>query len=83
LIALFGGLISPIGYPGLKGNIISFMLFFLTVGFAGALYFYELRKKKQYYFFFNLGWSKLQLILFSYLINLSIQIPLWLIWKTL
>jgi len=83
LVAIAAGLAAPIGYPGLKGFLFTFMIAFLTVGFGGGLYFFELRKKKQYYLFYNLGWSRLQLFLFSFLINLSILIPLWLFWKTL
>ena len=77
------GLLVPIEYSGLKGFLTTFMLAFMTVGFAGGVYFFKLRRKHQYYLFYNLGWNRLQLYFFSYLVNLSIHIPIWFYWRTL
>jgi len=82
-VAIVSGLLVPIMHSGLKGFLATFMLVFMTVGYMGAIYFYNLRRKNQYYLFYNMGWNRLQLFFFAYLINISIHIPIWFYWRTL
>jgi len=63
----------------LSGLIIIFLIGFLTGGFLSGILFYNMFRKKEYYFFYNLGISKLKLILVSYLFHLIISLPLFLI----
>jgi len=53
----------------------TFVLFFLSGGFLlGAIY-YELARKNEYYLYYNLGISKIRLILMTYLFHLILMIP--------
>ena len=63
----------------LSGLIITFLIGFLTGGFLSGILFYNMFRKKEYYFYYNLGISKLRLILISYLFHLIISLPLFLI----
>ena len=59
--------------------IITFLIGFLNGGFLSGILFYNMFRKKEYYFYYNLGISKLRLILISYLFHLIISFPLFLI----
>lgn len=77
--AIFTGIVVPIGHVGIKGFLTTFSLVFITVGFIGGLYFFELRRKKQFYFYHNLGWTRLQLYIITFIINIIIIIPILII----
>ena len=53
-----------------------FVINFLTTGFILGVVFYELGRKNEYYFFYNLGISKLRLILTTFLFHIIIMIPI-------
>ena len=63
----------------LSGLIIRFLIGFLTGGFLSGILFYNMLRKREYYFYYNLGISKLRLILVSYSFHLIISLPLFLI----
>lgn len=69
IVAVFGMLGSE---HMVQGFVATFFLSLLTGGYLLSLYFYELRNKKRYYFYYNKGYSKLRLMLYGFLINLSI-----------
>jgi hypothetical protein len=83
LIALFAGCVVPIGYKGIKGCLVTFLLVFMTVGYAGSVYFFELRKKKQLYLFYNAGLDRIRLYLGAFFMNVFAFIPTLLLWKQL
>lgn len=56
-----------------------FMLSFLTGGFLLGILYFEFARNREYYFYYNLGISKLRLILTSYLFHLFIAIPILII----
>ena len=53
----------------------TFILFFITGGFLIGALFYELARKNEYYLYYNLGISKIKLILITYLFHLLLMIP--------
>jgi hypothetical protein len=53
-----------------------FMLSFLTGGYLLGVLYFEFTRYKEYYFYYNLGISKLRLIIFAYLFHLIVSIPL-------
>lgn len=67
--SLLAGLLT---YSQGIGFFVGFFMSLLTVGFALALYLYQLRNSNQYLFYYNLGWSKIKLIGVSFVINSSI-----------
>lgn len=74
-----------VGIMGVKitgGFFLSFWLSLMTGGFLLSFYFYEIRYKMEYYFFLNKGYSRLKLILYSYLLN-TIFIILFILIKNL
>ncbi|MGI6312672.1 MAG: hypothetical protein ACOXZU_14235 [Bacteroidales bacterium] len=52
-----------------------FMLSYFSGGFLLGILFFEIARKQEYYFYYNLGISKLRLVLISYLFNLVIILP--------
>jgi len=63
---------------GVTFNIIIyvFMLSFLTGGYLLGVLYFEFTRYREYYFYYNLGISKLRLIIFTYLFHLILSIPL-------
>ena len=53
----------------LFGGFSEFILTFMTFGFAVSIAMHEVRKKEEYLFYFNNGLSKVQLWIFSMLLN--------------
>lgn len=53
----------------------AFIIFFITGGFLLGATYYELARKNEYYLYYNLGISKIKLILITYLFHLIIMIP--------
>jgi len=78
LATLLIGPLNPNGIT-LSGLISTFLIGFLTGGYLSGFLFYEMFRKKEYYFFYNLGISKLKLILVSYSFHLIISLPLFII----
>lgn len=52
-----------------EGFLRSFIVALFTGGFLLSVFFYGLKYEKRYYFYYNKGFSKIQLIGFSYLVN--------------
>ncbi|NLK53851.1 MAG: hypothetical protein GX293_03175 [Bacteroidales bacterium] len=52
-----------------------FMLSYFSGGFLLGILFFEIARKQEYHFYYNLGISKLRLVLISYLFNLVIILP--------
>ncbi|MCX6334922.1 MAG: hypothetical protein NT092_11570 [Bacteroidia bacterium] len=59
--------------------IIFCITFFMTGGIILGVLFHEMFRYKEYYFYYNLGISKIRLILICYLFHIIIAIPLLLI----
>jgi hypothetical protein len=53
-----------------------FIVWLMTGGFFFAVYYFEIARKKEYYFYYNLGLSKVKLILIAYTLHLTIILPL-------
>jgi len=79
LLATF--LIGPLAPNGItiRGIILTFLIAFLSGGFLSGVLFFKMFRNKEYYFFYNLGISKLKLILVSYSFHLIISLPLFII----
>ncbi len=78
-VAILGTLLSgPLDQNGfnLSGLIRTFLIGFLSGGFLSGVMFFKMFRNKEYYFYYNLGISKLKLILVSYSFHLLISIPL-------
>jgi hypothetical protein len=60
----------------LSSILVRFAINFLSVGFLLGIIFYEISRKNEYYFYYNLGISKLRLILTSFLFHIIIIIPI-------
>lgn len=76
IVAVFGMIGSE---NMLQGFMATFFLSLLTGGYLLSLYFYELSNKKRYYFYYNKGYSKLNLVLYCFLINLGFFVVVFLI----
>jgi hypothetical protein len=72
-------IISSVAFTGLSKLIGMFLLSFLSGGYILGVYYYEIARKKEYHFYYNLGISKLRLIITGYLIHLCIAFPFFLI----
>jgi hypothetical protein len=59
--------------------LVYFVISFLTGGYLLGVLFFELARKNEYYFYFNLGISKLRLVLTTYLFHIILIIPLLII----
>lgn len=83
---LFSVVTAIFAYVGADRSIHAFLNTFwvslFTGGFLLALFLYDLRYKRQYYFYYNKGFSKLRLILLSYLLLLPL-LALYMIGKKL
>jgi hypothetical protein len=53
-----------------------YTVWILTGGFLLSGSYYEMRRKNEYYFYYNLGISKIKLILSAYLLNFIFVVPL-------
>src|SRR5690606_30037138 len=60
----------------ISGVIKSFLFSVMTGGFLLAWFFFEISRKNEYYFYYNLGISKLKLLLMSYLLHFIFISPL-------
>ena len=69
--------IKTIFIATLNGLIISLP----TGGFILALFFYQISRKNEYYFFYNMGLSRIQLMIGSYVIHILTLIPLIIIYS--
>ena len=56
-------------FPLFLGGLSSFIAVFLTFGFVVSIAVKEIYNKNHYFFYFNNGLSKMQLRVFSYLMN--------------
>jgi hypothetical protein len=63
----------------LSNVLVLFIISFLTGGYLLGVLFFEFARKNEYYFFYNLGISKLRLILTSYLFHIILIIPILII----
>jgi hypothetical protein len=81
-ISLLATFISaPSSLKGFTFDLLSyfFILSYLSGGFLLGILYFEFARKQEYYFYYNLGISKLRLILTSYLFNLALSMPLMII----
>jgi hypothetical protein len=58
----------------LLGGLGSFVAVFMSFGFVASLAVIEVRKKREYLFYYNNGISKIQLLVFSFLLNAAAAI---------
>jgi hypothetical protein len=57
--------------------IIAFYVFWImTGGFFLSAYYFEITRKNEYYFYYNLGISKVKLLLFTYSLHVIFILPL-------
>jgi hypothetical protein len=56
--------------------IFSFIVWIMTGGFLLSAFYFELTRKNEYYFYFNLGFSKIKLLLIAYMLNFLFVIPI-------
>ena len=69
LVSLMGAVISaPMGYrfPA------SLAMIFITAGYLFSIYLYDLRYQHQYFFYFNKGISRVELMLYTFILNLFV-----------
>jgi len=56
--------------------ILYFIIWILTGGFFLSAFYFEVTRKNEYYFYYNLGISKMKLILLTYSLHLIFVAPL-------
>jgi hypothetical protein len=56
--------------------IFSFIVWIMTGGFLLSAFYFEISRRNEYYFYYNLGLSKIKLLISAYLLNLIIVVPL-------
>lgn len=57
--------------------VIAFFTFWiLTGGFLLSFFYFEITRKNEYYFYYNLGISKIKLLLMTYLLHIIFILPL-------
>lgn len=56
--------------------IFSFIVWIMTGGFLLSVFYFELTRKNEYYFYYNLGLSKIKLLLTAYLLNFLFVLPI-------
>ena len=54
----------------------SFVVWIMTGGFLLSALYFEITRKNEYYFYYNLGLSKIKLLLTAYLLNFLLVIPI-------
>jgi hypothetical protein len=55
--------------------IFSFIVWIMTGGFLLSAFYFEISRKNEYYFYYNMGLSKIKLLLTAYLLNFLFVIP--------
>jgi hypothetical protein len=55
--------------------IYSFVVWIMTGGFLLSAFYFEISRRNEYYFYYNLGLSKIKLLLTAYLLNFLFVIP--------
>jgi len=58
----------------LSGVMYLFILSFLTGGYLLGILYFELARQREYYFYYNMGISKLRLMLMTYLFHLIVAV---------
>ena len=48
----------------------------MTGGFLLSAFYFEITRRNEYYFYYNLGLSKIKLIMSAYFLNFIIVVPL-------
>ena len=56
--------------------ICSFIVWIMTGGFLLSAFYFEISRRNEYYFYYNLGISKIKLLISAYLLNFIIVTPL-------
>jgi hypothetical protein len=56
--------------------IFSFIVWIMTGGFLLSAFYFEITRKNEYYFYYNLGFSKIKLLLIAYLLNFLFVVPI-------
>lgn len=58
-----------------------YSIWILTGGFVLSALYFEITRKNEYYFYYNMGLSKIKLILFAYTLHIIFILPLLYILK--
>jgi hypothetical protein len=53
-----------------------FIVWMMTGGFLLSAFYFEISRKNEYYFYYNLGFSRIKLLLTAYLLNFLFIIPI-------
>lgn len=53
-----------------------YIIWIMTGGFLLSAYYFEVTRKNEYYFYYNLGLTKIKLILFAYILHIIFILPL-------
>ena len=56
--------------------LVTFPICFATVGLLVAFLYKEIARKMEYYFYFNRGISKIKLMLFCFMVNVLLALPI-------
>jgi hypothetical protein len=56
--------------------IFAFIVWIMTGGFFLSAFYFEISRKNEYYFYYNMGISKIRLLLNAYLLNFLFVIPI-------
>jgi hypothetical protein len=54
----------------------SFVVWIMTGGFLISAFYFDITRKNEYYFYYNLGLSKIKLLLNAYLLSFLFVIPI-------
>jgi len=54
----------------------SYLFWILTGGFLMSAYYFEIARINEYYFYYNIGLSRIRLLLFTYLLHIIIVVPI-------
>lgn len=72
---------KPLHESALYIIIFCFMVWIMSGGFILSAFYYEFSRKNDYYFYYNLGMSKVKLMMNAYLLNFLIFIPVIILLK--
>jgi hypothetical protein len=78
LLSILSFLLMPpaSSYPLVYFCLLCFIIWIMTGGFLLSVLYFEISRKNECYFYYNLGISKLKLILLTYFLHVVFIIPL-------
>jgi hypothetical protein len=65
--------------PFILGGIDTFYFIFTTIGFFLSILLLDLKHKNEYIYYYNCGINKTKLIIFSFILNLIVSLPIFFI----